>query len=145
METKYYVRKNGPVTPLTIAVRPGTYSLETAAMNLLRMELMDGKEGTTAEQSFKMLMEIPFQERMKRIHEYEWGMKGSDPELRWMYDRAPYLDQEDEMVPVEKVYRELTGQPELTDEEINQYVTEMLEEYPLSPFLDENAGPEYWD
>ncbi len=145
MEINYYVRKNGPINPLTVAITPGTYSLETAATNLLRMQLMDNDEEMTAEQAFQEMMKIPFRERMKRINAFEWDLRGRDPDLRWLYDRCPYLDEEDELVPVEQVYRELMEEPDLTDEEINQNLMEMLNEYSLRVFWEECVGPAYWD
>ena len=149
MEMKLYAPKYGPITPLTVTDRPGTYSLTTAAENLLRMELMQRAENEdgylTAEESFRAVREIPWMERMERIHRYEWDMKGNDPDLVWMYDRNPYLDKTEELIPVEQVYRSLEDKTELTDEEILRDVKEMLEEYPLNPFLEEQAGPAYWD
>ena len=154
MEMKLYAPKNGPIDPLTVTNKPGIYSLTTAAENLLRMELMQKMwnawdEGEadypTAEESFRALDEIPFQERMEKVRRYEWDMKGNDPDLVWMYERKPYLDKTEELIPVEQVYKSLEGETELTDEEILRDVKEMLEEYPLNPFLEEQAGPAYWD
>lgn len=138
MEMKLYAPE-GNVSPLAVSARPGVFSLETIALNLLRMELMD--EEMTAEQSFKALEAMPFQERMNRVHQLEADLLGSDPGLSGMYQRQNLENWlNDPLIPAEKAYLDLyqEEEPGLTEAEARSRVWEMLDENNLNLFLEEN-------
>ena len=137
MEMKLYAPK-GNVSPLTVATRPGVFSLETIALNLLRMELM-GDEERTAEEAFKALAQMPFKERMERVHRLESDLLGNDPGLSGMYqvqNLENWLNRP--LVAAIPEYKETLDEPKLTDEEAETYLWEMLDENNLNLFLEEN-------
>lgn len=139
METKLYALK-GNVSPLTVATRPGVFSLDTIAENLLRMELM-GDEERTAEEAFKLLDEMTWQERIDRAARWKSGLMGNDRELYEMYqiqNLERWLNKP--LIPAEKAYLDLYQEddPELTEEKAKEDLWEMLDENNLNLFLEEN-------
>ena len=139
MEMKLYAPK-GNVSPLTVATRPGVFSLETIALNLLRMELM-GDEERTAEEAFKVLEEMTWQEKIDKTRRWKDDLTGNDRDLYEMYqlkNLEKWLN--DPLIPAEKAYLELyrEEEPELTEEEAKERLWEMLNENNLNLFLEEN-------
>ena len=137
MEMKLYAPK-GNVSPLTVSARPGVFSMDTIAENLLRMELMgDGEK--TAEEAFKALEEMTWQERIDRTRRWKSDLMGNDREMYEMYqlkNLESWLN--DPLVPAAPEYKETLDEPELTDEEAETYLWEMLNENNLNLFLEEN-------
>ena len=139
MEMKLYAPK-GNVSPLTVSDKPGVFSLETIALNLLRMELM-GDEERTAEEAFKALEEMTWQEKIDKTRRWKDDLAGNDRELYEMYqlkNLEKWLN--DPLIPAEKAYLELyrEEEPELTEEEAKERLWEMLNENNLNLFLEEN-------
>ena len=137
MEVKLYAPK-GNVSPLTVATRPGVFSLDTIAENLLRMELM-GDEERTAEEAFKLLDEMTWQERIDKTRRWKSDLMGNDRELYEMYQLKgleKWLN--DPLIPAIPEYKETVGEANLTDEEAEMYLWEMLDENNLNLFLEEN-------
>ena len=122
METKYYAPR-GVIDPLTVTTKPGVFSVQTAALNLLRMKLMDEDETLTAEQSFQALNNIPKQELTDKVRQWAAWLQGRDEALTNMYERTNLAFQEGaNLEPVENV-------PEMLDQ---------LDQYPLNQFLQES-------
>ena len=128
----------GNVSPLTVATRPGVFSLETIALNLLRMELMEDEE-RTAEEAFKVLEEMTWQEKIDKTRRWKDDLTGNDRDLYEMYqlkNLEKWLN--DPLIPAVPEYKETLDEPELTDEEAETYLWEMLNENNLNLFLEEN-------
>lgn len=138
MAMKLYAPK-GYVDPLTVSNKPGTFSIRTVALNLIRMELMDKDEEMDAEQSFAALEKIPMQERINQAQRRESWLLGNDEELYQMYQNHDLESLNGaKLEPAEKAYKKLYPEEGWTDEEAEKAMWEMLDENPLSQYLEEN-------
>ena len=119
---KLYAPK-GHVTPLTVSDKPGPFSLETVALNLMRMSLMDKSEEMTAEKAFAALDGMPHKTKAADLRRWKGWLTGNDKELSEMYEA--------------KELSSLNGQ-ECVPVPSKEETLELLNENPLTQFLEEN-------
>ena len=141
MEMELYAL-NGYLDPLAIWDKPVIFSDQIAAMNLLRMELMDSDETMTLDQSFLALHKIPMQELIKLAQEREAWLLGTwdHHEIADMYEKKglhSWVGQK--MIPVMDAYKDIYEDEteNLTDEQVEANLLERLE-YDLRLYLEEN-------
>ena len=131
MEQKYYAVPEAPLF-LTLSDKPGTLQYVEVLWNIMRMLLMS-EEGLDAEESLKMLNEMPKEafDSLKARAAAEY----SDPQFQEYLERKHlYLGTPNapQLQPVEQI---LSGEGEtLREKEVIELMWEMLDEMDWSGF-----------